>query len=171
MKRTLVDKAKSILEGIEIGFFDTAKYWDEDNYDEYYRYFSHPDIEVRKYSLLIFAAGLGNWVIGSSIIFRPNKDQKKEKSYNSSKDRTYNFEDYVRAFIDNRDAIKQEFPILYNAIISYLIQLDNTEQLNFVEMQLYLVLRQVLTDSGLKEHKYNFNDLLREVGLPTFFKD
>jgi hypothetical protein len=33
MKRTLVDKAKSILEGIEIGFFDTAKYWDEDNYD------------------------------------------------------------------------------------------------------------------------------------------
>ena len=171
MKRTLVDKAKSILEGIEIGFFDTAKYWDEDNYDEYYRYFSHPDIEVRKYSLLIFAAGLGNWVIGSSIIFRPVKDQKKEKSYNSSKDRTYNFEDYVRAFIDNRDAIKQEFPILYNSIIDYLIQLDNTEQLNFVEKQLYLVLRQVLTDSGLKEHKYNFNDLLREVGLPTFFKD
>lgn len=80
MKRTLVDKAKSILEGIEIGFFDTAKYWDEDNYDEYYRYFSHSDIEVRKYSLLIFAAGLGNWVIGSSIIFRPIKDQKKKRA-------------------------------------------------------------------------------------------
>ncbi|MGE7840386.1 hypothetical protein ACQKNX_06300 [Lysinibacillus sp. NPDC093712] len=167
MKATLVDKAKSILEGIEIGFFDTAKNWDEDNYDEYYQYFSHPDFEVRKYSLLIFTAGLGNWLMGSSIIFHPNKNQ----IYNSSKDSIYNVEDYIRTFIDYREAIKHEFPILYNVIVNYLIQLNNTEQFSLIEKQLYLVLREVLTDSGLEVHQYNFNDLLREVGLPTFFKD
>lgn len=80
MAKTLVDKAKSILEGIEIGFFDTAKNWDEDNYDEYFKYFSHSDIEVRKYSLLIFAAGLGNWFVGSSIIFHPIEEQKKRNA-------------------------------------------------------------------------------------------
>ena len=37
MTKTLIDKAKSILEGIEIGYFDTAKNWNEDNYDDYYR--------------------------------------------------------------------------------------------------------------------------------------
>ncbi len=105
--------------------------------------------------------------MGSSIIFHPNKNQK----YNSSKDRIYNVEDYVRSFIDHREAIKLEFPILNNVIINYLIQLNNTAQFSLVEKQLYLVLIEVLTDSGLEEHKYNFNDLLREVGLPTFFKD
>ncbi len=167
MKATLVDKAKKILEGIEIGFFDTAKNWDEDNYDEYYQYFSNPNFEVRKYSLLIFAAGLGNWLMGSSIIFHPNKNQK----YNSSKDRIYNVEDYVRSYIDHREAIKLEFPILNNVIINYLIQLKNTAQFSLIEKQLYLDLREVLTDSGLEVHQYNFNDLLREVGFPTFFKD
>ncbi|MFJ7733994.1 hypothetical protein ACIQXF_19215 [Lysinibacillus sp. NPDC097231] len=174
MTKTLVDKAKSILEGIEIGFFDTAKNWNVDNYDEYYKYFSHPDFEVRKYSLLIFAAGLGNWHIGSANIFRPI--EKKEKWFNSFKDKMYYFEDYVRSFIDNREAIKQEFPILHNAIALYLIRLDNEKRFEYifssVDKQLFIVLRQVLIDSGLEvKHQYNFNDLLREVGLPTFFKN
>ena len=55
MAKTLVDKAKNILEGMEIGF-DTAKNWN----DDYYQYFSHLDFEVRKYSLLVFTADLGN---------------------------------------------------------------------------------------------------------------
>lgn len=174
MAKTLVDKAKSILEGIEIGFFDTAKNWDEDNYDEYFKYFSHSDIEVRKYSLLIFAAGLGNWFVGSSIIFHPIEEHKKEMRFQSSKDNIYNFEDYVRSFINNRETIKQEFPILYNLIVYYLFQLDNKKRFEYifssVDKQLFIELRQVLNYSRLDEHQINFNDLLREVGLPTFFK-
>lgn len=172
MTKTLVDKAKSILEGIEIGFFDTAKNWDVDNYDEYYKYFSHPDFEVRKYSLLVFAAGLGNWYGGSAIIFRPIEERKKEKWFHLFKDKMYYFEDYVMSFIDNREAIKQEFPFLDSVIVSFLIQLDNEKCFEYifssVDKQLFVVLRQVL--SGLEvKHQYNFNDLLREVGLPTFF--
>ncbi|MBO0603702.1 hypothetical protein I2483_18730 [Sporosarcina sp. E16_3] len=174
MTKRLVDKAKSILEGIEIGFFDTAKNWDVDNYDEYYKYFSHPDFEVRKYSLLVFAAGLGNWYGGSAIIFRPIEERKKEKWFLSYKEKIYYFEDYVRSFIDNREAIKKEFPFLYSVIVSFLIQLDNEKRFEYifspVDKQLFIVLRQLL--SGLEvKHQYNFNDLLREVGLPTFFEN
>ena len=174
MTKTLVDKAKSILEGIEIGFFDTAKNWDVDNYDEYYKYFSHPDFEARKYSLLVFAAGLGNWYGGSAIIFRPIEERKKEKRFLSYKEKIYYFEDYVRSFIDNREAIKQEFPFLYSVIVSFLIQLDNEKRFEYifssVDKQLFIVLRKLL--SGLEvKHQYNFNDLLREVGLPTFFEN
>ncbi|WP_186673743.1 hypothetical protein [Sporosarcina sp. BP05] len=174
MTKRLVDKAKSILEGIEIGFFDTAKNWDVDNYDEYYKYFSHPDFEVRKYSLLVFAAGLGNWYGGSAVIFHPIEERKKEKRLLSYKEKIYYFEDYVRSFIDNREAIKQEFPFLNSVIVSLLIQLDNEKRFEYifssVDKQLFIVLRQSL--SGLEvKHQYNFNDLLREVGLPTFFEN
>lgn len=174
MTKTLVDKAKSILEGIEFGFFDTAKKWDDDNYDEYYKYFSHPDYEVRKYSLLIFAAGLGNWYMKSAFIFRPIEERIKENGTYTSKDRLYYFENYVSSFIDNREAIRQEFPLLYKEIANYLLQLDNEKRFEYifssVDKQLFIVLRQVL--SGLEvKHQYKFNDLLREVGLPTFFKN
>lgn len=175
MAKTLVDKAKSILEGIEIGYFDTAKNWDEDNYDEYYKYFSHQEFEVRKYSLLIFAAGLGNWLMESSFIFVPIEEQQNENQYYLSKNKIYYFENYISSFIDNRKAIEQEFPILYNEITSLLIKLDNQKPFEntfgLVDKQLFILLRKVLTESKLKEQKYNFNDLLREVKLPTFFKN
>ena len=110
MEKAIVEKAKRILDGIEIGFFDTAKRWDKDNYDDYYKYFTHPNFEVRKYALLIFGAGLGNWLIKSSFIFQPI----------SCTNEVYNLEDYISAFIENREAIKQEFPNLYNSIASSL---------------------------------------------------
>lgn len=94
--------------------------------------------------------------------------------FQSSKDNIYNFEDYVRSFINNRETIKQEFPILYNLIVYYLFQLDNKKRFEYifssVDKQLFIELRQVLNYSRLDEHQINFNDLLREVGLPTFFK-
>ena len=173
MTKTLIDKAKSILEGIEIGYFDTAKNWNEDNYDDYYQYFSHSDFEVRKYSLLVFAAGLGNWFMKSCFIFRPLEELERGKYLD-----LYHFECYVKSFIDNSEAIKQEFPLLYNAIVYYLIRLDNEKRfeeynIRSVDKQLFIVLRKVLTDSELdvEKYQYRFNDLLREVGLPTFLLD
>ena len=115
-------------------------------------------------------------VCGIAIIFRPIEERKKEKRFHSSKDRIYYFEDYVRSFIDSKEAIKQEFPILYSRIVAFLIQLDNEKPFEYifssVDNQLFIVLRQMLTDPGLEvKHQYNFNDLLREVGLPTFFEN
>lgn len=68
MSISAIDKAKGILVGLEIGF-DTCKRWSAESYDDYYLYFSHPDYELRKYSLLIFCAGLGNWHSESATIF------------------------------------------------------------------------------------------------------
>ena len=90
----------------------------------------------------------------------------------------YHFECYVKSFIDNSEAIKQEFPLLYNAIVYYLIRLDNEKRfeeynIRSVDKQLFIVLRKVLTDSELdvEKYQYRFNDLLREVGLLTFLLD
>ena len=175
MEKTLVEKAQNILDGIEIGFFDTAKRWDKDNYDDYYKYFTHPNFEVRKYALLIFGAGLGNWLIKSSFIFQPIEKGKIELGYLSDKNEVYNFEDYVRSFIENREAIKQEFPNLYNSIASSLTLLDNENRFESiftsVDKQLFIKLRKVLADSEPIKHQYRFNDILREVRLPTFLKD
>ena len=86
-------------------------------------YFSHSDFEVRKYSLLVFAAGLGNWFMNSCFIFRPLEKLERGKYLD-----LYHFECYVKSFIDNSEAIKQEFPLLYNAIVYYLIRLDNEKR-------------------------------------------
>jgi formylmethanofuran dehydrogenase subunit E-like metal-binding protein len=43
MTRMLVEKAKRILDGLEYEYFDTVKPCDENSYDDYYLYFSHPN--------------------------------------------------------------------------------------------------------------------------------
>ena len=175
MTKTLVEKAKSILEGLEYGYFDTAKEWSKDNYDDYYLHFSHPDFEVRKYSLLVFTAGLGNWYSKSAFIFQPIEELKKDPEF--QQDAVYYFEDYVKSFLENQEAIKQEFPKLYRMIVLYLNKLDNREHFNNVfcsiDKQLFVVLRQVLNDSGFGEELiYNkFHNLLKELGLPNYAED
>lgn len=172
MTKTLIEKAKSILEGLEYGYFDTAKEWSKDNYDDYYHYFSHPNFEFRKYSLLVFTAGLGNWYSKSAFIFEPIEELKKDPEFHP--DTVYYFENYVRAFLDNREAIKRDFPKLYRMIVLYLIKLDNRE--NFKELfcsvdkKIFVELRQVLNDSGLGEELiYNkFHTFLKELGLPNY---
>lgn len=174
LTKALIDKAKSILSGIEIGYFITSKKWTKNNYDDYYQYFSHPDYEVRKYSLLVFGAGLGNWSAKSAFIFTHR--QRKDPDFDPQK--IYHLKYYIKSFLDNREPIKQEFPFLYKAIIYYLNELDYEKPFEVVfpsvDEQLFISLRKVLRNSGIDEkyvYEFNFNDILREVGLPTFFKN
>ncbi len=53
MSKKIVENAKNILKGIQFDF-EIAFNWDQNYYEKYYKYFPHPDIEVRKWSLLIF---------------------------------------------------------------------------------------------------------------------
>ena len=53
MPKMIFNHAKYILQGIQFDFEITFN-WDQNYYEKYYKYFSHPDIEVRKWSLLIF---------------------------------------------------------------------------------------------------------------------
>ncbi|POZ57422.1 hypothetical protein LYSIN_02206 [Lysinibacillus sphaericus] len=173
MTNAVVTKAKCILEGIEVDL-DITKNWSNDHFDNYYLYFSHPDIEVQKYSLLVFAAGLGNWYLGSAHIFRPIKELKKDPDFN--KDKVYHFEKYIKSFLDNRVAIKREFPLLYNCLVWYLLRLDNEKRFEYifrtVDKQLFITLREVLLESGVNPNEFqnNYNDVLREVGITPFFR-
>lgn len=175
MARTLIEKAKNILDGLEYGYFDTAKDWSNDNYDDYYRYLSDPDFEIRKYSLLVFTAALGNWYMKSAFVFGSLKELKKDPEY--QEDKTYDFGEYVKSFLNNRESIKREFPELYRMIVLYLIELDNErnfeEEFCFFNQQLLIELRQALDDSGFgRRFQYgNVQKLLKELGLPNFAKD
>ncbi|CAM3066774.1 hypothetical protein FITA111629_01475 [Filibacter tadaridae] len=168
MSKKIVDKAKHILKGIQFDL-ELAFDWNKDHYDNYYQYFTHPDNEVRKWSLLIFAGGLGNWHLESAQIFRTIKELKKYSEFNKYK--AYHFEDYVQSFLDNKDAIKQDFPLLYNQLVWYLLRLDNKKRCEYifrtVDKQLLIELRQVLSESGIDASKFpnNHEDIMKEIGL------
>lgn len=170
MPKKIVNRAKCILKGIQFDL-ELAFDWNDDYYDNYFQYFSHPDDEVRKWSLLIFAGGLGNWRLGSARIFSLIEGKK-----------TYQFEDYVRSFLDHRVSIKQEFPLLYNRLVWYLLWLDNRKPFDTIftsyfsyrsyicpKKKLFNELRQVLTESEIDARKFpnNLEDILKEVGLTS----
>ena len=164
MSKKIVEKAKSILKGIEFDL-ELAFVWRKDNYDNYYQYFDHPDDEVRKYALLVFAGGLGNWCLESAHIFSPEKYDDFDKG------KSYYFEDYIQSFLDHQEAIKQEFPLLYSRVVWYLLWLDNKKPFDTIftatDKQLFIDLRQLLAQSGIDQDKFqnNHEDIIKEVGL------
>ena len=177
MSKKIVDKAKRILKGIQFDL-ELAFDWDKDHYDNYYEYFAHPNDEVRKWSLLIFVGGLGNWRLESAHIFRPIEEKITDGDF--EEDKVYHFEDYVQSFLNHRVAIKQEFPLLYSELIWYLLWLDNRKPFDTIftsyisypsyvcpNKQLFNKLRQVLTESGIDASKFpnNHEDIMKEVGL------
>jgi len=169
----ITEKAKQILRGIQVGYFDTAKKWGPETYDEYYLYFNHPELEIRKYSLLVFAAALGNWHMLSAYVFRPLEEQKKDLLYTPNT--VYILEDYVKAFIEHNDSIKYEFPYLYKLMIYYFINIDIKvgEDVHQVSQDTFNKLRVIIDTSGVEPNyrsgEFDFSNILREVGLPTDF--
>jgi len=166
MSKNIVDKAQRILKGIQFDL-GLAFDWNKDFYDNYYQY-SHPDDEVRKWSLLIFAGGLDNWCLESARILRPIEEKITDADFD--KDNVYHFEDYVQSFLDHRVAIKQEFPLLYSGLVWYLLWLDNRKPFDTIftsyisypsyicpKKQLFNELRQVLTESGINASKFQNN--------------
>lgn len=121
MTDSIIGKAKHILGYIPIGL-DTAKNWNEQNFDYYFKYFVDPNQEIRKYSLLVFAAGLENWIIESATIFTPYNEISPD----------YIFEDYIKSFISNKESIKTDFPALYNHMIISLLELNEQKKFNSI---------------------------------------
>ena len=166
----IVDKAKQILKGVQFDFEITFD-WDDSYYEPYYEYFSHSDVEVRKYALLIFLGGLGNWHLGSAHIFTPVDQRNPCDTFD--KDKMYHFKDYIGSFLRHKDTIKQEFPLLYSRIVWYLIRLDNKGILQSVftsmDQQLINDLKHVLSTSGIdaSEFQNNFIDIIKEVGITS----
>ncbi|WP_421663622.1 hypothetical protein [Lysinibacillus telephonicus] len=168
MNHSIVKKAKLILEDIRYGL-DLAKNWDEDNFDYFYKYFSHTDIEVRKYSLLVFAAGIGNWLSGSATIFVPYLND----SFTPGK--RYIFEDYIKSFIDNKQKVQADFPAIYNDIMITLLELEKQKKFDSIvqitNIDVINNLQKLLNDTDKKTLKYHsYNNVLKEAGLNTMFE-
>lgn len=171
MSKKIVDNAKQILKGVQFDFEITFD-WANSYYEPYYEYFSHPDVEIRKYALLIFVGGLGNWRLGSAHIFTPVEQRNPSDTFD--KDKVYHFEDYIRSFLQYRDSIKQEFPLLYSRIVWYLLWLDNEKSLESIftlmDRRLINELKQLLSASGIDASKFqnNFIDIIKEIGLTSY---
>lgn len=168
-------KLKKLLEGIEIGWFDTCKNWGDETNGYYYKYFNDMDNEIRGGSILAFASMLGNWYHGSADVFRTTQGI----TY-IPKEQFYFIDDYLSAFLKNDLHIREDFPILHSYILFFLYNLDKRKPfelvfplldqklLNKMRTQLFINKENIPTNYiDLPE----FNNLLREVGLPTFFSD
>lgn len=162
MLNIVIDKAKLILEDIQFGL-DLAKNWDMDNFEYFYKYFSDNDKEVRKYSLLVFAAGLENWLSGSATVFsEPFKTEKR-----------YVFEDYIQSFINNRVTISSDFPSLYNHIVVVLFELEKSQKLDSIfktmSVEVSNDFKKFLHDTDRKSLKYfDYENVLREISMNDY---
>jgi len=172
MSLTPIEKAKKILRGIEEGnyLFDMNGEWRYEYYDHYFKYFNHPDPELRKRSLLIFMSGLGVTWQGSGTLFAPLKEREKD-GYADRAD-IYLFEDYIKSFLENRESIKNDYPLLYLELIRYIIKLDIKKRFedSFVEVdkELFVELRKVLDEYADLDGFGNYNEILKECGFPPF---
>lgn len=170
-EKKIVQKVKETIDGIEIGYFDTAKSY---SFDEYYKYFNDEDKENRKYSLLIFTSMLGNWYSKSTIVFKPEKERLK---YKDKMTNYYNFEDYLRSFLDYYQKIEKEFPYMFEHIVSYLILIEEDKGLSYEEwfpeinLEIFKELREkiLIPKSNVIQDGHPIKYLFREVGIKPFF--
>ena len=170
-------KLARLLNGIEIGLFDLALEWGEHTRAPYYKHFNDVDPEIRAHSILAFTAMLGNLLKGPADVFRTSKNPNitycPEEQY-------YRIDDYLPAFLEHASNIKQDFPILYIYTVDYLFELDYKEPFEQVfpaiNPELFKQMRlQLFTEENIKTINSitfpTFNQLLREMGMPTFFTD
>jgi len=172
---TPIEKSKKILRGIEEGnyLFDMNGQWRHEYYDDYFKYFNHPDLELRKRSLLIFMSALGETWQGSGTLFAPLKEREKYDYTDGYK--VFLFEDYLKSFLENRESIKKDYPLLYEELIRFLIKLDIKKRFedSFVEIdkELFVELRKVLDeykdlDEFGESYFGDYNAILKECGFP-----
>ena len=177
MTSTIVQKVKHIVDGIEIGYFDTAKNYDSDSFEEYFKYFGDPDKETRKYALLLFAAMLGNWHGGSARVFTPEEERLKRSNY-SPNENYYDFKEYIKAFLEHHKNIEKEFPYMYEVIISFLIWIEKDRKGYYekwfpeIPSELFQQLRsEVLIPKRNQIDVFiSFGLLFKEIGIKPFFK-
>ncbi|WP_298472667.1 hypothetical protein [uncultured Psychrobacillus sp.] len=178
MSLTPIEKAKKVLRGIEEGnyLFDMHGQWRHEYYDDYFKYFNHPDPELRKCSLIIFWSGIGKTWQGTGTVFAPLKEREEYGYADSNK--IYLFEDYIKSFLENKESIKKDYPLLYEDLIRFLIKLDIQKRFedSFVEVdkELFVELRKVLDEykdlDEFGEYCFaDYNEIYKECGFPPFY--
>lgn len=168
MEERVVRKAKQILEGLRDGHFETAKDWSPDTKEDYYLYFNDPDYETRKLAILVFAAAVGNSRRGvARIILSDKKIADSKTSGSEDKSRfAYSFEKYLNAFLDHKETIKKEFPLLYKVILAELkMWHDETSffiLFSDVDIELLERIIDVIKDVHVRNSDLNLDPMLKE---------
>ncbi|MEK3765900.1 carbamoyl-phosphate synthase small subunit [Solibacillus sp. FSL K6-4121] len=128
----------------------------------YYLYFGDADKELRRYSVGIFTIWLGYWNSGCSFRFTKQSELYK----------------YIKALVEYQEEIEKDFPVLFNYIISFLM--DLTESYDYAEetrMKPYIneiVHKDFLSKKSYYREKYryriNFIEFLKELKIQDYDK-
>ncbi|AQQ52880.1 hypothetical protein [Planococcus lenghuensis] len=157
MSASLIEKAKRLLEGLEVGHFETAKDWNSDDYEDYFLYFGDADPEVRKLSILVFASALGNTRRGVARVLQPRSHERFR----------YAFDDYAEAFLVHKEAISRDFPILYRTIVCEMKKWHEETPLSvaFIDVEPRLIddLLALADEAVVDCAELTFKDLLEEM--------
>ena len=171
----IIRKVRSITEGFNMGYHDTLGNYDEENFDYFYQYFHHPDIETRKHAFFLFMYLLGNVYAGHRGVL-PRQHNETHENPNTS----YVFEHYLQAFLRYHQQLKNDFPITYYFTIYYMSNLEKTLGAPYeayyhdIPKEIFQRLRteiiepnqQMKDNTQLPKMKY----LLYEMNIEPFFK-
>ncbi|WP_227394370.1 hypothetical protein [Jeotgalibacillus aurantiacus] len=156
MEENFVKEVKIGLNSFPIGYFDTPHPLPK---KQYYEYFDHPDIEVRRYSFAAFLVLMGNWDATCSFVIY--KDDE--------------FDQHVGSILRNRDRLKKEFPNVYIQLLDFLKNIDRDYiQTSRTENTLDPVLRdhliKVIDEELASRHVTSMKLIIEEMKLQPFFK-
>lgn len=173
-EKKIVEKVTKGLENVGLGYFDTGESCE---YDEYYLYFNDPDIETRKCALAVFTVMLGNWQSDCSFAFIPQHERKYIGGY-SPNEPSHELNNYVKAFVRHHEQIEQDFPVMYEYIIRFLIQIEEKHKYSYevwfpeVDAELFKKLREdiLIPNWTVVDNPTDIKYFLKEAGIPPFFK-
>lgn len=170
----IVAKVKKGLENVGLGYFDTGE---SSGYEDYYLYFNDPDFETRKCALAEFTVMLGNWHSHCSFAFTPMHERKDIGNYVPDEP-SYELNDYIEAFVAHHEQIEQDFPVMSEYIIRFLIEIEIERNLPYeewfpeVDGQLFKRLRAdvLYPKQAIVTNVTAIKYFLKEAGIPPFFK-
>lgn len=168
-EKTIVEKVRETIEGIEIGYFDTAKPY---IFDEYFKYFDDVDFETRKHALFLFVCMLGNWYSKATFVFKPESERLK---YGAST--YYDFERYLTALLQHYSKIERDFPFMFEFIVVYLILIEQQKGVSYedwfpeIDATLFQELKEkiFIPNNRIVQEVHPIKYLFREVGIKPFF--
>ena len=171
--KSIVEKVTEGLKNVGLGYFDTGE---SSEYDDYYADFNDPDVETRKCALAKFTVMLGNWRSQCSFAFTPQHERKFIGHYNPDEP-SYELNNYIEAFVAHHEQIEQEFPVMHEYIIRFLIDIEVEHNLLYeqwfpeVDAQLFKRLREdiLIPKQTVATNKTEIKFFLKEAGIPPFF--
>lgn len=172
--KSIVEKVTERLKNFGIGGFYTSSGFE---YDDYYRFFNDRDLETRRCALTAFTVMLGAWHALSGFTFIPQHNRKYLGGYDPNEP-FHELNNYIEAIVAHHHQIKQDFPVMFEYIINFLISIEEERKVPyekwFPELNAQLVQRLrdevLLPNKSLLEAPTEYKYFLKEAGIPPFFE-